>query len=73
MADQEKRENLVVTQDEAGRPCILVDRSRAEALRAYLAENGFSSTHVKDDECDRLTLGNADAEEVQKLVDEWGG
>jgi hypothetical protein len=73
MADQEKREELAVTRDDEGRPCILVDRSRAEALRAYLAENGFSSTHVKDDECDRLTLGNADAEEVQKLVDEWGG
>ncbi len=71
MADQQKQ--LAVTEDEAGRTCVLVDRSRAEALRAYLAENGFSSTHVKDDACDRLTLGNADAEEVRKLVDEWDG
>ena len=73
MADQEKREHLIVAEDEAGRPCLLVDRGRAEALRAYLAENGFSSTHVKDDECDRLTFGNADPEEVQMLVDQWGG
>lgn len=73
MADQEKNEKLVVTQDEAGRPCILVDRSRAEALQAYLADNGFSSNHVKEDPCDRLTLGNADVEEVQALVDQWGG
>ncbi len=73
MADQEKREPLTVTDDEKGRPCVPVDRSRAEALRAYLAENGFSSTHVEDEPCDRLILGNADREEVQKLVDEWDG
>jgi hypothetical protein len=71
MANQEKQ--LAVTRDHEGRPCVLVDRSRAEALRAFLAENGFSSTHVKDDVCDRLTLGAADVEEVQKLVDEWSG
>jgi hypothetical protein len=71
MADQEKQ--LAVTKDEAGRSCILVDRSRAETLKAYLEENGFPSTHVKDDACDRLTLGNADVEEIQKLVEEWGG
>ena len=43
MTSQQKKENLTVSTDEAGRPYILVDRSRAEALRAYLSENGFSS------------------------------
>jgi hypothetical protein len=73
VADQEKREELTVTADEAGRTCIRVDRSRAEALRDYLHENGFPSTHVKNPDCDLLTLGSADPEEVQKLVDEWKG
>ena len=73
MSGQEKQKNLTVGTDEAGRPCVLVDRSRAEALRLYLSVNGFPSTHVKDEPRDRLTLGNADPEEVQKLMDEWAG
>ena len=73
MTSQQKKENLTVSTDEAGRPYILVDRSRAEALRAYLSENGFSSTDVEEEECDLLKLGNADPEEVQKLLDEWTG
>ncbi len=73
MGNQKKKDQLIVSTDEAGRPCIMVDRSRAEALKDYLAENGFSLTHVKDDDGDFLKLGNADSEEVQSLVDEWAG
>lgn len=73
MADQEKREELTVRTDASGRPYVEVDRSRAEALREYLAENGFPSTHVEERDGDLLKLGNADAEEVQKLLDEWTG
>jgi hypothetical protein len=73
MANQEKQEELAVSTDEAGRLYIMVDRSRAEILRDYLSENGFSSTHMEDDACDRLRLGYADPEEVQKLLDEWPG
>ena len=60
MTSQQKKDNLTVSTDETGRPYILVDPSRAEALRAYLSENGFSSTHVEEEECDLLKLGNAD-------------
>jgi hypothetical protein len=73
MTSQEKPQNLTVDTDEAGHPCVMVDRSRAETLRDYLSENGFSSTHIMDEPCDRLRLGNADPEEVQKLLDEWPG
>ena len=73
MANQEKREDLAVGTDESGRLYVLVDRSRAGILRDYLSENGFSSTHIEDDTCDRLRLGYADPEEVQKLLGEWPG
>jgi hypothetical protein len=73
MASQRKPEELAVSTDEAGRLCILVDRGRAERLRDYLSENGFSSTHIEGDACDHLRLGSADPEEVQKLLDEWPG
>ena len=73
MGNQDKKDELIVSTDETGRPYIMVDRSRAEALKDYLAENGFSSTHIKDDDGDFLNLGNADPEEVQSLVDEWTG
>jgi hypothetical protein len=73
MANQEKQEELVVNTDEAGRLYVRVDRSRAEILRDYLSENGFSSTHIEDDACDRLRFGYADPEEIQALLDEWPG
>jgi hypothetical protein len=56
MSTQRKPEELAVSTDEAGRLYIMVDRSRAEFLRDYLSENGFSSTHIGDDACDRLRL-----------------
>jgi hypothetical protein len=52
---------------------IRVERDRAQALKDYLAEQGFSSTRHEDSDFDILTLGNADPEEVQALVDEWTG
>jgi hypothetical protein len=73
MTSQEKPVALTVDTDESGRPCVMVDRSRAEALRTYLSENGFPSTHLESDRCDYLRLGHADPEEVQKLLDEWTG
>jgi hypothetical protein len=73
MSNQEKREKLTVSTDGTGRPYIMVDRSRAEALKDYLSENGFSTTHHEDTPFDVLRLGSADPEEVQKLLDEWIG
>jgi hypothetical protein len=70
MADQGK---LTVGTDGTGRTYIRVERSRAQALAEYLGEQGFSSTRHQESEDDVLTLGNADPEEVQKLVDEWAG
>ncbi len=65
--------DLTVETDEAGRPAVRVDKGRAQALKDYLAEQGFSSSRHEGSDFDVLTLGNADPEEVQKLVDEWDG
>ena len=70
MADEGK---LTVGTDGTGRTCIRVERSRTKALAEYLGEQGFSSTRHEDADFDVLTLGHADPEEVQALVDEWTG
>jgi hypothetical protein len=73
MANQEKQERLTVSTDATDGHYIEVDRSRAEALKAYLAENGFSTTHHEGTPFDFLKLGSADPEEIQMLLDEWTG
>jgi hypothetical protein len=64
---------LTVDTDGTGRTYIRVERSRTQALEEYLAEQGFSSTRHEESDFDVLTLGHADPEEVQMLVDEWKG
>ncbi len=68
-----EHDNLTVGTDGTGRTYVNVERSRAQALADYLGEQGFSSTRHEESDFDVLTLGNADLEEVQKLVDEWEG